>query len=611
MKHLLTLLLACLLLCGCGQASPPAETISPAAETSAIATTSPEGLYDAGSELEKQYGGAVRAYPLNCSNAQSILAFGDGLLVLSGEETTTLTLLTGEQLHVSASMELDFFLSADDPSVTVCGRELSYYDPLSRETVVLDASLRPVSRIAAPEDLTGSPLLSPDRDTLYYCTSNSLCAWDLESGIRRTVKEMAYPNQTVAGLHMGGTIVHCQTEEENLFLAADNGRLVQEWDGEIVLSSGEDRFCAAFLLGLNPVLVFGTPEDPQILLPEEFSGTYTCLENGLGAVRIRLPSETEVCLEYYALSSKLRQSALTLQSTHAPADVTAGADGYLYVLAFDAGYGCDTIFRWDTAALATNGAAAGDYALEEDSQKTTLAQCQAFAEELGAKHGIEILIGENAAAVQPWDYDLEAEIQPALILRELELLDQRLARYPEGMLAATASNFSGLKLCLVRSVTGSAESGSLNAATGVQFFDGTDAYVAITVGKYAEQALYHELFHAMETHIFNYSIAFDQWETLNPSGFEYAYGYAANESRNSEIYLQPEHRAFIDSYSMSFPKEDRARIMEYAMMQGNKELFKTPALQAKLKKLCEGIREAYALEKAEEAFPWEQYLEKY
>ena len=60
---------------------------------------------------------------------------------------------------------------------------------------------------------------------------------------------------------------------------------------------------------------------------------------------------------------------------------------------------------------------------------------------------------------------------------------------------------------------------------------------------------------------------------------------------------------------MSFPKEDRARIMEYAMLPGNEELFRPQLMQAKLKALCDGIREAYGLEKAEETFLWEQYLE--
>ena len=61
---------------------------------------------------------------------------------------------------------------------------------------------------------------------------------------------------------------------------------------------------------------------------------------------------------------------------------------------------------------------------------------------------------------------------------------------------------------------------------------------------------------------------------------------------------------------MSFPKEDRARIMEYAMLSGNQELFRGQIMQEKLKTLCQGIREAYGLKKSSETFLWEQYLRK-
>ena len=59
---------------------------------------------------------------------------------------------------------------------------------------------------------------------------------------------------------------------------------------------------------------------------------------------------------------------------------------------------------------------------------------------------------------------------------------------------------------------------------------------------------------------------------------------------------------------MSFPKEDRARIMEYAMMAGNESCFETDAMQQKLRQLCIGIREAFGLEESAETFRWEQYL---
>ena len=112
----------------------------------------------------------------------------------------------------------------------------------------------------------------------------------------------------------------------------------------------------------------------------------------------------------------------------------------------------------------------------------------------------------------------------------------------------------------------------------------------------------------METHILGNSIALDQWDKLNPVDFTYDFDYAANARRDGSEYLQPDTRSFVDTYSMSFPKEDRARILEYAMTPGNGELFLASPLQFKLKTLCQGIREAYGLKKSPENYRWEQYL---
>ena len=57
---------------------------------------------------------------------------------------------------------------------------------------------------------------------------------------------------------------------------------------------------------------------------------------------------------------------------------------------------------------------------------------------------------------------------------------------------------------------------------------------------------------------------------------------------------------------MSYPKEDRARIFEYAMLPGKESLFQTEVMQKKLQTVCTGLREAYDLE--DSPCLWEQYL---
>ena len=73
-------------------------------------------------------------------------------------------------------------------------------------------------------------------------------------------------------------------------------------------------------------------------------------------------------------------------------------------------------------------------------------------------------------------------------------------------------------------------------------------------------------------------------------------------------FLEGDDRAFIDSYSMTYPAEDRARIFECAANPGNELLFTSPILRAKLLRICTGIRQAFNLTQEEGPYVWEQYL---
>ena len=110
MKQTIALLLCSLLLCGCA-GEIREETTEPTVGTTAISTENEEGLYDAGSALEQSTRGSVRVYPLNCSDAYDLRLLGEKTLILSGVETTTLTLLTGEKQHPVGETVLDFYLN--------------------------------------------------------------------------------------------------------------------------------------------------------------------------------------------------------------------------------------------------------------------------------------------------------------------------------------------------------------------------------------------------------------------------------------------------------------------------------------------------------------------
>ena len=240
-----------------------------------------------------------------------------------------------------------------------------------------------------------------------------------------------------------------------------------------------------------------------------------------------------------------------------------------------------------------------------------LAQCSLRARQIATKHGVHILIWADAVAFQPWDYTLIPEYQVPLLRRRLEELDSILSYYPEGFLkkAASGTGFGPLSICLVRSIEGNADTPALDSAMGLQFWDTeAHAYLAITLGADMAQHLNHELFHIIDSRVLSTCNTYDDWNKLNPKGFSYDTQYTASDSEERNSYLAPENRYFIDLYSMTYPKEDRARIMEYAMLDGQEYLFQSAPMQAKLRKLCLGIRKAFDLEKEPVAYRWEQYL---
>jgi len=610
MKHFLMVLL-CLLLCSCSprQNTPPVET---APETQAAAEAA--GLYDPDHPMEQTYPGAVRAYPLSLRKVRGLRVLGSNVLILSGHGSTTLTLLTGETLWAEASLTVDFELQQDDPSLQIHEKGISFFDPQRQETLILDHRLQEVRRITAPQGLSGKPILSSDTGTLYYCTAWSVMAWDLESGIRRTVKEVSYSTQMLTALHQEDLVLECTVTDggktDILLLSSDNGSELNRLSGNVQLKTGDSGFFAVLPNGFQNLMIFeNSNASTELLLPELHPQQQFYLEKDHAVVTVN-SDEDGIYLDYYELNTGILRASLTLDKLQMPTSIVNSQDHAIYILVYDPAADCDILYRWDVLRQAPDPSNTQVYTTPYRSQESpdleALEHCRELSRNIGEKYGITVRIWEDACTHQPWDYQFSPEYLAPVLEQELKLLDQRLARYPEEILKQTISHFTGLTICLVREITGTSESSSPNSATGIQFFEEEEAYVVITTGQYSEQALYHELYHVMDTHILTESTALDQWEALNPVGFSYSKGAYGPE--DFDIYLQGQTRAFADRYSMTYPKEDRARILENAMLQGKKDLFLSEYMQQKLSSLCRGIREAYKLDKLPEVLPWEQYL---
>lgn len=609
-KLMLVLLLTCSVLCGCASQDTRLEAdFFPAVNPETI-LTNPYEFYQP-SDLETQTGGAVRSYPLDIPEVMGFLPMGEDILLFSGSDTTTLWKLTGQTLQVSASLPLSVHLTQDDPSLQITPQGISYYDGNAREVVILDSNLEERKRINVPADLKSTPVLSADQSTLYYCTDSTIRALDIAGGISRLLRNVSSAQQSIAGLWLNDSVLEVQTSDNTLYLSAQTGAVLETSHSPLFLTGSDSHYYAVLPMGSLHSYIFGSPDEaPRSLLPKNSDDVCCFLPNGHSAVTLTQTADSGALLEYYDLSSGQCTSSLPLQAAGTPENIASGQNGIVFFWCYDAQKGHYILYRWDTAMLPSHDQTdyTANYFSEAEPDYNGLARCKTYAREIGEKYGIEVLVYDDVLSLSPTDFVLEAEYLVPVIQQELKNLDSYLGNYPADFLQKLGSSFEGLTISLVRQIHGSIESGNLDSSPGISYWDGYHAYITLAAGSEAEKTLYHELCHLIDTVVLTESIAYDQWERLNPLNFSYTYDYTAEKNMEYDKYLQDGSRAFIDTYSMHFPKEDRARIMEYAMTPGNENYFRSVTMQNKLLKLCEGIRAAFGLKKSPENFLWEQYL---
>ena len=620
MKRLIPIFLVLLLLCGCGSdpvQTAPTETLPPVTS----APTEPTGYYDPQSSLEADTDGAVRCYPLARTDCQGFAVMGEDLLIFSGSEFTTITKLSGSSLYISAVANLDCSVYADDTSTLVSEKGVVYYDEFHRALVYLDTALKEVSRTPVPEDMTGRPVISADRKKLFYCTDGALRCLELDTGLNRLLREMRYSYQVVSQLHCNDTVLQCGFEDDygnwhTLFISTENGETLYDTQNDLTLWTSGSTYLAVNAVGdYREYLTGCDAASPSVLLIDGYQSNVYPVPKMCGAVTIDY-SDTDdpTVLNYYDLSCGTRSATLGLPARYSPWNLKPAGDGSsLWLMLYDAEQETDVICRWDLTKTPAN-----DTAVYLDVRHTAespdldgLSACAAEAADLSAQYGVDIRIWMDATACQPWDFSLDTEYRVPVIRYRLAQLAQALSNYPDGFLkeAAESTTSGVIHICLVHAITGNPDADVITDAIGLQYWDDSgDAYLALALGESINSTFYHEMFHIIDSRVLCGSTAYDDWEALNPPGFEYDYDYVTNASREDYNLTNGEQQAFIDTYSMSFPKEDRARIMEYAMMPDNTYCFQSPTMQAKLRQLCLGIREAFELENTQEPLLWEQYL---
>ena len=232
------------------------------------------------------------------------------------------------------------------------------------------------------------------------------------------------------------------------------------------------------------------------------------------------------------------------------------------------------------------------------------------AAELGKKYGVNILVGEQCDT-QFDEFSATLATDYEQVNQALNVLDRALAVYPEGFLRQLRyDSVYGTNIQLIRDLQahGSGRTGGGYAAFTQQQWE--YSLMVIDIEDSTEYTYYHEFSHIIDRYLewdaeHREGALYSEsgWADLNPGWFD---GYTYDYSWERDV---RDYGAFIDGYATIKPTEDRARVLEYAMVNWGEHYFEPgTVLTDKLDYYCRCIRDAFNTEGWPAVTTWEQYL---
>ena len=608
MKRTIILILALLLLTGCtGDLNPttPPETTQPQA-----------GIYTPGHWLENQTAGAVRVFPLT-DGADGLTFMGKNLVAFAQKEEgrTAATPYAGENLTQLTGAVLGGTFLPGDKDLRVDQQRICYYNHTENTVVFLDSGFQETGKIQLPQDMNGTPVISESMAVVFYCTETEIRALSLESGINRLIRKQNCQAMSVEAALLADSVLMCAVTDLDgnsyyEFISSQTGESLGVDSNIASLDVWENTYFLQRQDGLVTEYVFTAADGSyRCFLPKEGSQVSSLLSMNCVATVSAVEGGTQ--LELFDLFDGKRKAEIVLDGIAQVYGLTADPEQELvWFLCQDGKTGETLLCSWDSEKSAVTDDAVYTsvrYTLD-DPDTDALAACRELANSLEERFGVKIFLVKEPLASA--DYALIYEHQPAVIHNALLQLEKAMSVFPEGFLktAAEVSDSKMLHIGLVRGLK-SKNTGVPDGIAALQYWVNGDAWMALSVGDNVEQLFYHELAHLLDTFVYSKNVAYDEWVKLNPKDFEYDLSYFNYQEHSGSQYLSGKERAFVDAYSMTYPKEDRARIFDCALAEGNEELFASKTMQDKLRQLCIGIRNAYGWKKDARSFPWEQYLE--
>ena len=211
-------------------------------------------------------------------------------------------------------------------------------------------------------------------------------------------------------------------------------------------------------------------------------------------------------------------------------------------------------------------------------------------------------------------YHADALTDLIAIRTALDLLEQTLSLYPEGFFRQLPYDaIQSIRVELVGEISIKEDAAADTGAAGAFTANMGEYYLVVLNGLFLEQkTIFHEFSHMIDSRISWDAATRDDalfsekaWLALQPKGFQYAMSYVTIPDKLLSFL---EGDDFVYYYSLTYPTEDRAVLMEEAMAQTQDLFAAGSGRRAKMQFYADCIRDCFDTTLWPETTFWEQVL---
>lgn len=636
MKHRSKLLLSLflfslLILAACGQPSVTPPAVSVPSSSTPVEEVPSEPQQPETSILDRRQAlgeGIVLWYiPNDCVEQglqQKVLSYQDGLLLwgtTSGEDGNAALRLAILSLETGEICQEAFLSGFDIPDVQVCGSLIAVTDWMDGDVRLLDSTLCVTQEYQA-QTQSCTIYLDPKAEKVYTFTQNDgVQITDMATGSTKVLLEGAlslFPSS-----RCGNAVTVSYTDPDSQLstqAVVDLSRGLAEeipFTGAFYGVGYTDGLWLTGILGEDNAYYLGISARPHTFTAP---GTNTMVSLLNGPTRLLATSYDEsgaAAMTLYDAGGSFLSSCNLPAGLFGPYydPVWCQADGGYYFTVTDE-TGKDLLLFWDLSTPVAGENLQLTAAYNNQILPGTAVSQSLYdrAAKISETYGINVKIGEQVLTAI-YDFTVAQELDEASISSALDALETALASYPDGFIAQLPySDQRTIEFHLAGQLTKDGDEGatftSFSGFASEQ--EGKNVVVVdITLPDSLVQVLYHEI-----AHMIDFKLAFNAnlrdkvlysesgWSSLNPDDFRYA----------ESMTLLPEHFNdgyegwFVDLYSRTNALEDRATILEHAMMGDDWVFSASPGRLAKLDYLCRCIRDCFDTTLWPETTAWEKTL---